>query len=62
MNTYTIDLNLQPTTFDLWHVCLAGTVAVLALLLIVVLISVLLGLRRCKGNTSTCTGSPNAAA
>ena len=48
MNTYTIDLSLQPTTFDLWHVCLAGTVAVLALLLIVVLISVLLGLRRCK--------------
>ncbi|OAI19435.1 hypothetical protein A1359_03850 [Methylomonas lenta] len=48
MNTYTIDLNLQPTTFDLWHVCLAGTVAVLALILIVVLISVLLGLRRCK--------------
>lgn len=51
MNTYTIDLNLQPTTFDLWHVCLAGTVAVLALLLIVVLISVLLGLRRCKKAT-----------
>ena len=48
MNTYTIDLSLKPTTFDLWHVCLAGTVAVLALLLIVVLISVLLGLRRCK--------------
>ena len=48
MNTYTIDLSLQPTTFDLWHVCLAGTVAVLSLLLIVVLISVLLGLRRCK--------------
>ena len=51
MNTYTIDLNLQPTTFDLWHVCLAGTVAVLAMLLIVVLISVLLGLRRCKRAT-----------
>ncbi|QPK64167.1 DUF2760 domain-containing protein [Methylomonas sp. LL1] len=48
MNTYTIDLSLRPTTFDLWHVCLAGTVAVLALLLIVVLISVVLGMRRCK--------------
>ncbi|NJA07432.1 DUF2760 domain-containing protein [Methylococcaceae bacterium WWC4] len=48
MNTYTIDLSLRPTTFDLWHVCLAGTAAVLALILIAVLISVLLGLRRCK--------------
>lgn len=48
MNTYTIDLSLRPTTFDLWHVCLAGTVALLALLLIVVLISVLLGMRRCR--------------
>ena len=48
MNTYIIDLSLRPTTFDLWHVCLAGTVAVLALLLIVVLVSVVLGMRRCK--------------
>lgn len=53
MNTYTIDLSLRPTTFDLWHVCLAGTVAVLAFILIVVLISVLLGLRRCKSAPST---------
>ncbi|MGR9052396.1 MAG: DUF2760 domain-containing protein [Gammaproteobacteria bacterium] len=38
MNTnYTIDLALRPTTFDLWHVCLAGTVAVLALALIILL-------------------------
>lgn len=48
MNTFIIDLSLRPTTFDLWHVCLAGTAAVLALLLIVVLVSVLLGMRRCK--------------
>ncbi|OQW80027.1 MAG: hypothetical protein BVN35_00310 [Proteobacteria bacterium ST_bin11] len=48
MNTYTIDLSLRPTTFDLWHVCLAGTASLLALILIVVLVSVLLGLRRCK--------------
>ena len=48
MNTYTIDISLRPTTFDLWHVCLAGTAAVLALILIAVLVSVLLGLRRCK--------------
>ncbi len=46
--TYTIDLSLQPTTFDLWHVCLAGTVLVLAFLLIAVLFSVLLGYRKCK--------------
>ncbi|WP_445368987.1 DUF2760 domain-containing protein [Methylomonas sp. BW4-1] len=48
MNTYTIDLSLRPTTFDLWHVCLAGTAALSALILIVVLVSVLLGMRRCK--------------
>jgi hypothetical protein len=48
MNTYLIDLSLRPTTFDLWHVCLAGTVAVLGLILIVVLIGVVLGLRRCR--------------
>jgi hypothetical protein len=40
MNTvYTIDLALKPTTFDLWHVCLAGTAALLLLILIVLLIS-----------------------
>ena len=48
MNNYTIDLSLRPTTFDLWHVCLAGTVAALVLGLFVVLISVLLAGRRCK--------------
>jgi hypothetical protein len=48
MNNFIIDLSLRPTTFDLWHVCLAGTVAVLAFVLIIVLISVLLGMRRCK--------------
>jgi len=48
MNIYTIDLSLRPTTFDLWHVCLAGTVLALALLLIIVLISVVLGMRRCR--------------
>ena len=47
MNTsYTIDLTLKPTTFDLWHVCLAGTVAVLALVLIVLLLSVVIGLSK----------------
>lgn len=61
MNTYTIDLSLRPTTFDLWHVCLAGSVAVLALLLIIVLISVLLGMRRCrKSAAAKVTAAPVA--
>lgn len=46
MNTYTIDLTLKPTTFDLWHVCLAGTVGVLALLLIVLMMVMLIGMAR----------------
>ncbi len=46
MNNYTIDLTLRPTTFDLWHVCLAGSLAVLALILILVLLSVLFSERR----------------
>jgi hypothetical protein len=49
MNTlYTIDLSLKPTTFDLWHVCLAGTVALLTLLLIILLVGLLLTALRCK--------------
>ncbi|WP_031432214.1 DUF2760 domain-containing protein [Methylomarinum vadi] len=44
--TYSIDLSLQPTTFDLWHVCLAGTVLVLALILIVVLLTMVISLAR----------------
>lgn len=44
--TYTIDLTLKPSTFDLWHVCLAGTVALLAILLIVLLIVMLIGISR----------------
>jgi hypothetical protein len=51
MNTYTIDLSVQPTTFDLWHVCLAGTVVVLALTLIILLISMVIGLSRRKPET-----------
>ena len=50
---YTIDLSLKPTTFDLWHVCLAGTVVVLALVLITVLLSVLFAMMRCKKNHSS---------
>ena len=47
MNTlYAIDLSLKPTTFDLWHVCLAGTVALLSLVLIILLISMVISLSR----------------
>ncbi|MGR8981127.1 MAG: DUF2760 domain-containing protein [Gammaproteobacteria bacterium] len=45
---YSIDLSLKPTTFDLWHVCLAGTVVVLSLILIVVLFSIIIGMVRCR--------------
>ncbi len=48
MNNYAIDLTLKPTTFDLWHVCLAGTVAVLSLILIVLLLSMVISLARSK--------------
>lgn len=48
MNTYTIDLALRPTTFDLWHVCLAGTVVVLMALLILLLFAMLLSKSRTK--------------
>lgn len=38
MNTFAVDLSLRPTTFDLWHVCLAGTVVALMGLLILLLL------------------------
>jgi len=50
MNNYSIDLTLRPTTFDLWHVCLAGTVMLLTLLLIITLIAALLSGRRGKNS------------
>ena len=46
--TYAIDLSLKPTTFDLWHVCLAGTVVLLSLILIVLLLAMVVSLARCK--------------
>lgn len=58
MNTYTIDLGLRPTTFDLWHVCLAGTVALLAALLIAVLLSMLLAMRRCRHKAAQVSAEP----
>jgi len=48
MNTYAIDLSLKPTTFDLWHVCLAGTVVLLLLILIVLLLSIVISQIRGK--------------
>ena len=48
MNAYAIDLSLKPTTFDLWHVYLAGTVALLLLILIVLLLSIFIRQIYCK--------------
>ena len=45
---YAIDLTLKPTTFDLWHVCLAGTVVLLSLILIVLMLAMVISLARCK--------------
>lgn len=50
---YTIDPSLMPTTFDLWHVCLLGTVAVLGLILIIVLLSCLMVVSRTKKGVMT---------
>lgn len=59
MNTeFVIDLSLQPTTFDLWHVCLAGTVVLLALLLIVLLLSMVISLARRKPAVTTTAPAP----
>lgn len=46
--TYAIDLSLKPTTFDLWHVCLAGTVVLLSLTLIILLLVMVVSLARRK--------------
>ena len=48
MNSYNIDLALRPTTFDLWHLCLAGTVLVLLFILLISWISLFIVSRRCK--------------
>ena len=45
---YTIDLSLKPTTFDLWHVYLAGTVVLLSLILIFLLLAMVISLARSK--------------
>ncbi len=48
ITNYTIDLALKPTTLDAWHVCLAGTSAILAMTLIFTLISLVVCLSRRK--------------
>ena len=55
MSTFTIDLTLRPTTFDLWHVCLAGTVVALMAILILVLLVMLLTRSRYKNEANTIT-------
>ena len=57
---YAIDLSLKPTTFDLWHVCLAGTVALLSLLLIVLLLSIVIGMARCSKRRAQASTQPPA--
>jgi uncharacterized protein DUF2760 len=47
MNTnYAIDLTRVPTTLDLWHVYLAGAVALLSLILIILLLAMVISLAR----------------
>lgn len=48
LNTYTVDLSLRPTTFDLWHVCLAGTVLLLMGSLLLLLLGMLIAASRRK--------------
>ncbi|CAA9890298.1 conserved hypothetical protein [Candidatus Methylobacter favarea] len=49
MNTlYAVDLSLRPTTFDFWHVCLAGAVVLLLSLLVVLLLSMVISLSRSR--------------
>ena len=50
LNTYSVDLSLRPTTFDFWHVCLAGTVVALMGLLILLLLVVLLSRSKAKSS------------
>ncbi len=58
MNTYAIDLSLKPTTFDLWHVCLAGTVVLLSLILIVLLLVMVISRARCKKKSAMQPAEP----
>jgi len=58
MNPLAIDLNLQPTTLDLWHVSLAGAVMVLFLLLIITLLILLFSSRSHKKQLAAAAALP----
>ena len=60
--TYGIDLSLKPTTFDLWHVCLASTVALLALMLISLLLVMVISMMRCRHKRALSTPTQTLAA
>lgn len=59
---YAIDLTLKPTTFDLWHVCLASTVVALALILVIVLLTTLFAMLRCKKSRGSQSSETNIVA
>jgi hypothetical protein len=48
LDTYKVDLTLKPTTFDLWHVCLAGTIVLLLGILVLLLLGMLIAASRRK--------------
>jgi hypothetical protein len=58
MNTYAIDLSLKPTIFDLWHVCLAGTVVLLLLILVTLLMSIVISQVRGKKKSAMQQAEP----
>lgn len=63
MNTnYAIDLMLVPTTFDLWHVYLAGAVVLLSLILIILLLAMVISLARGRKKAAAPVAVPAAPA
>lgn len=58
MNTYAIDLSLKPTIFDLWHVCLAGTVMLLLLILVILLLAIVISQFRGKKKSTVQQAEP----
>ncbi len=57
MDKYMIDFNLQPTTFDFWHVCLAATVVILAISVILLLVSLVICLTKSAKKSPAITAS-----
>ncbi len=58
MTTFAVDLSLRPTTFDLWHVCLAGTVVALMALIILLLLLLLFSRSRNKAIAQPAIAQP----